>query len=58
MEKSKAPDLRDRVVKLRDDHEVEHSVRLRSTSVYEAALRGFLRQGIFKIPKKPGGSIC
>jgi hypothetical protein len=39
MEKSKDPELRDCVVRLRDDHEIEHCVRLRATSVYEAALR-------------------
>ncbi|MGC1485796.1 MAG: hypothetical protein WA789_18535 [Candidatus Acidiferrum sp.] len=43
MDKSKDPELRDCVVKLRDDHEVEHCVRLRATSVYEAALRGLAR---------------
>ncbi len=31
---------RDCVVKLVDDHGVEHSVRVRAESVYEAALRG------------------
>lgn len=30
----------DCVVKLVDDHGVEHSVRVRAESVYEAALRG------------------
>lgn len=43
MDKPKDPELRDCVVRLRDDHEVEHSVRLRATSVYEAALRGLAR---------------
>jgi hypothetical protein len=43
MDKSRDPDLRDCVVKLRDDHEIKHSVRLRATSVYEAALRGLAR---------------
>jgi len=37
------PKERDCVVKLVDDHGVEHSVRVRAESVYEAALRG-LRQ--------------
>ena len=31
---------RDCVVKLVDDHGVEHSVRVRAESVYEAALKG------------------
>jgi hypothetical protein len=43
MDKPKDPELRDCVVTLRDDHEVEHSVRLRATSVYEAALRGLAK---------------
>src|ERR1700676_62091 len=43
MDNPKDPDLRDCVVKLRDDHDVEHSVRLRATSDYEAALRGLAR---------------
>jgi hypothetical protein len=34
---------RDCVVKLVDDHGVEHSVRVRAESVYEAALRGLQR---------------
>src|ERR1700730_8768817 len=33
-------DARDCVVKLVDDHGVEHSVRVRAESVYEAALKG------------------
>ena len=33
-------DARDCVVKLVDDHGVEHSVTVRAESVYEAALRG------------------
>src|SRR5215471_8137763 len=33
-------DPRDCVVKLVDDHGVEHSVRVRAESVYEAALKG------------------
>jgi len=33
MDKSKDSELRDCVVKLRDDHEVEHSIRLRAASV-------------------------
>jgi len=33
-------EARDCVVKLVDDHGVEHSVRVRAESVYEAALRG------------------
>jgi hypothetical protein len=36
MDKSKDPELRDCVVKLRDDHELEHNVRLRVTSEYES----------------------
>jgi hypothetical protein len=34
------PKEQDCVVKLVDDHGVEHSVRIRAESVYEAALRG------------------
>jgi len=34
------PEERDCVVKLVDDHGVEHSVRVRAESVYEAALKG------------------
>jgi len=34
------PKERDCVVKLVDDHDVEHSVRVRAESVYEVALRG------------------
>ena len=34
------PRERDCVVKLVDDHDVEHSVRVRVESVYEVALRG------------------
>jgi hypothetical protein len=33
-------EARDCVVKLVDDHGVEHSVRVRAESVYEAALKG------------------
>jgi len=33
-------DERDCVVKLIDDHGVEHSVRVRAESVYEAAMKG------------------
>jgi len=33
-------DERDCVVKLVDDHGVEHSVRVRAESVYDAALKG------------------
>ncbi len=36
-------DKRDCVVKLIDAHGVEHSVRVRAESVYEAALRGLNR---------------
>jgi len=43
LDKPKDPELRDCVVRLRDDHGIEHSVRLRATSVYEAALRGLTR---------------
>jgi hypothetical protein len=43
MDKPKDPELRDCVVRLRDDHEVEHSVRRRAASVYEAALRGLAK---------------
>lgn len=32
--------MRDCIVKLLDDHGVEHSVKVRAASVYEAALRG------------------
>jgi|HubBroStandDraft_1064217.scaffolds.fasta_scaffold30482_6 hypothetical protein len=32
----KTPELRDCVAKLRDDHELEHNVRLRVTSEYES----------------------
>lgn len=34
---------RDCVVKLIDDHGVEHSVKVRAASVYEAALKGLRR---------------
>ena len=34
---------KDCVVKLVDDHGVEHSVRIRAGSVYEAALKGLKR---------------
>jgi hypothetical protein len=34
---------RDCVVKLVDDHGVEHSVKVRAASVYEAALKGLNR---------------
>ena len=34
---------KDCVVKLTDDHGVEHSVRVRAESVYEAALKGLNR---------------
>ena len=34
---------RDCVVKLVDDHGVEHSVKVRAESVYEAALKGLTR---------------
>lgn len=37
------PDVRDCVVKLSDSHGVEHSVKVRATSVYEAALKGLER---------------
>lgn len=37
------PDVRDCIVKLLDDHGVEHSVKVRAASVYEAALRGLER---------------
>ena len=37
---SDMPEERDCVVKLVDDHGVEHSVRVRAESVYEAALKG------------------
>lgn len=37
------PDVRDCVVKLSDAHGVEHSVKVRAASVYEAALRGLER---------------
>ena len=37
------PEERDCVVKLVDDHGVEHSVRVRAESVYEAALKGLTR---------------
>jgi hypothetical protein len=37
------PEERDCVVKLVDDHGVEHSVRVRAKSVYEAALRGLTK---------------
>ena len=37
------PEERDCVVKLVDDHGVEHSVRVRAESVYEAALKGLNR---------------
>jgi hypothetical protein len=43
MKKPKDPESRDCVVRLRDDHDTEHSVMLRATSVYEAALRGLAR---------------
>ena len=33
-------EARDRVVKLVDDHGVEHNVRVRAESVYEAAMKG------------------
>lgn len=36
-------DERECVVKLIDDHGVEHSVKLRAASVYEAALKGLNR---------------
>lgn len=36
-------DVRDCVIKLLDDHGVEHSVKVRAASVYEAALRGLER---------------
>jgi hypothetical protein len=36
-------DERDCVVKLVDDHGVEHSVKVRAASVYEAALKGLNR---------------
>lgn len=38
-------DERDCVVKLIDDHGVEHSVKVRAASVYEAALKGLRRLG-------------
>ena len=37
------PEERDCVVKLTDDHGVEHSVRVRAESVYEAVLKGLKR---------------
>jgi hypothetical protein len=37
------PEERDCVVKLVDDHGVEHSVKVRASSVYEAALKGLTR---------------
>ena len=37
------PEERDCVVKLVDDHGVEHSVRVRAESVYEAALKGLTK---------------
>jgi len=37
---SNMAEARDCVVKLVDDHGVEHSVRVRAESVYEAALKG------------------
>ena len=36
-------DVRDCIVKLMDDHGVEHSVKVRAASVYEAALWGLER---------------
>ena len=36
-------EVRDCIVKLLDDHGVEHSVKVRAASVYEAALRGLER---------------
>lgn len=42
-DKSDDPDVRDCVVKLWDEHGVEHSVKVRAASVYEAALRGLER---------------
>lgn len=42
-DKSDVPVVRDCIVKLLDDHGVEHSVRFRAKSVYEAALRGLAR---------------
>jgi hypothetical protein len=43
MDKPKDPDWRDCVVRLRDDHEIAHSVKLRATPLDEAALRGLAR---------------
>jgi hypothetical protein len=37
------PEERDCVVKLVDDHGVEHSVKVRAASVYEAALKGLTK---------------
>jgi hypothetical protein len=38
------PEERDYVVKLTDAHGVEHSVKVRAESVYEAALKGLTRR--------------